>query len=537
MAIAGISLVEDEAHAVVLSWQPAGEVAPVTEADIIAALEAAGFAALWRDSVAIQQAAHRISQGASYSGAVARRVDAQYKVVVAPNKLAAALAVLPGQGGKPAALDDARAALAKAGVVHGVDAARLASAVAAASGAPLEVAHGTLPQHGKDAWLEPLVDVNVNRFPKINEKGHVDFRDMGAIPTVQAGDALMRRHPPTAGVKGVSVLGTEVPAVDGKDIKFAVRLQGVVADPQDPDLLRAEVVGQPVLLRDGVTVEPVLRLETVNVESGNVSFGGSVIIKGDVQTGMKIVVDGDVTVEGVVESAEITAGGNVLARGGIIGNAPQTAQSAQPTEHSAKIVAKGNVTTRYAENALIVAEQSVIIEESLVQCDVTAVDSVQVGKPGKHKGHILGGFVRATLGVDAEYLGGAGSGKTRVFVGANPLLQQAIDAQKKRVAGKLAEHGEITKVLKILKTRPDRKEMLDKARATLMKISEEIAEAMAEEKRLAAQLGHADEAEIRISEAIAAGTMVAIGKKSRYVTEDGRGATFRLSSGEIVSGS
>ena len=536
MPIAEISLVEDQARAVILSWQPAGEVAPVSEEQIVAELEAAGFAQLWRDSTAIQKAAHRISQGASYSGVVARRVDAQYKVAVAPNKLVAALAVLAAQGGKAASVDDARAALAKAGVVHGVEEEKLAAAVAAASGTPVEVAQGTPPQHGKDGWLEPLVDVNVNRFPKIDDKGHVDFRDMGVIPTVQVGDALMRRHPPTAGVKGVSVLGAEVPAVDGKDIKFAVRLQGVVADPQDADLLRAEVVGQPVLLHDGVTVEPVLRLETVSVESGNVSFGGSVIIKGDVQTGMKIVVDGDVTVEGVIESAEISAGGNVLARGGIIGNAPQTAQGAQSSTHTAKITAKGNVTTRYAENALIVAEQSVIIDESLVQCDVTAVDRVQVGKPGKRKGHILGGFVRATLGVDAEYLGGAGSGQTRVFVGANPLLQQAIDAQKKRVAGKLAEHGEISKVLKILKARPDRKEMFDKARATLMKISEEIAEAMAEEKRLVAQLGHADEAEIRVSEAITAGTMVAIGKKSRYVTEDGRGASFRLSGGEIVSG-
>jgi hypothetical protein len=536
MSLPGVSLAEDSDRAIVLNCRPEAGPMPLTEAQLIAELESAGFAELWRDATAIQQALHRIGQGASYTGVIARRVDAQYKVAIAPNKLAAAIAVVAAQGGVPASVEGARAVLAKAGVVHGLLEDRLAAAVSACSGEPVEVARGTPPQHGSDGWLEPLVSLNVNRHPKIDDKGHVDFRDMGAIPTVQVGEALMRRHPPTAGTRGVSVQGGELPAVDGKDIKFAVRLQGVVVEAKDADLLRAEVVGQPVLLRDGVTVEPILRLETVDVESGNVRFGGSVIIRGDVHSGMKIEVDGDVTVEGVVESAEIRAGGNVLARGGIIGNAPQMAQGAQTAVHTAKIVAKGNVTTRYAENALIVAEQCVIVDESLVQSDVTAVDRVRVGKAGKKKGHILGGFVRATLGVEAEFLGGPGSGQTRVFVGANPLLQKAIEEQRQHLAAKLAEHGELSKVLKILKTRPDRKEMFDKARATLQKVSEEIAETMAEEKRLAEQLGHADEAEIRISESIAAGSMVAIGKKSRYITDDGRGATFRLSDGEIVSG-
>lgn len=536
MELHGLTLKETEQHALVLEFQPSAT--PLTAIDHLQLrqwIAEQGYGDLRFDEAALQQVATRLAQNASVSKPVASRVDAIYKVDISPDKLRATLTVTPAQGGQPATPQAALAALARAGIVHGVSDAAVGEALAQGIGQPVEVAVGEAAVPGVDGWLEPLVTVNQQRHPKIDDKGHADFRDLGAIPTVSAGDPVMRRHPPTAAKPGRNVLGAETGAPAGKDIKFAVRLQGVVVDASDPDLLRAEIAGQPVLLRDGVNVEPVVKVDKVDISTGNVEFVGSVTVRGDVHSGMRIQAGGDIIVEGTIESAEIIAGGDVIARGGIVGHTVQSQEDSQKSQ-TARITAKGNIKARYVENAVLLAEQAVFVDESIVQADVTAIDRVEVGQPGKKKGHIIGGWIKATLGVTAEYLGSPGSGQTRVFVGVNPLLQKALDEQKQRLARCLKEHGDLTKVVQILKQRPDRREMLEKAQATLKKVSEEIAEAMDAEKRLNTELQLADEAEIKVLEAIYAGTTVAIGRRSKFVADDGGRGVFRVSDNEVVFG-
>lgn len=534
MELPGLSLKETDQHALVLEFQPSGSPPPALDhAQLHGWIADQGYAGLRFDDAALQQAVSRIAQNASFAKAVAVRVDAIYKVEVAPDKLHANLTVTPAMGGQAASYQAALAALARAGIQYGVGDAALREAVGARIGQPVEVAVGQPAVPGVDGWLEPLVTVNQQRHPRIDENGHVDFRDLGAIPTVNAGDALMRRHPPTASQPGRNVLGTELGAPAGKDIKFAVRLQGVVSDSSDPDLLRAEIAGQPVLLRDGINVEPVVKVDKVDISTGNVEFVGSVTVRGDVHSGMRVQAGGDVIVEGTIESAEVIAGGDVIARGGIVGHSTQ-GQDDAARGHTARISAKGNIKARYVENAVLLAEQSVFVDESIVQSDVTAIDRVEIGQPGKRKGHVIGGWIKATLGVTVEYLGSPGAGQTRVFVGVNPLLQKALDEQKQRLARCLKEHGDLTKVVQILRQRPDRRDMLEKAQATLKKVSEEIAEAMDEERRLNAEVQLADSAEVKVLEAVYAGTTVALGKRSKFVADDGGRGVFRLADDDVV---
>lgn len=534
MELHGLTLTETEQHALVLEFLPSATALPsVDHAQLRQWIADQGYANLRFDEAALQQAATRIGQNASFSKPVAARVDAIYQTEISPDKLRVTLTVLPAHGGHAPSVEGALAALAKVGVAYGVNDQALTEAITNKLGLPVEAAVGEPAAPGLDGWLEPLVAVNQQRHPRIDADGHVDFRDLGAIPTVNAGDALMRRHPPTAAKPGRNVLGAELGAPAGKDIKFAVRLQGVVSDPADPDLLRAEIAGQPVLLRDGLNVEPVIKVDKVDISTGNVEFIGSVTVRGDVHSGMRVQAGGDVIVEGTIEAAEIVAGGDVIARGGVVGHSTQNQEDSQKAQ-TARISAKGNIKARYVENAVLLAEQCVFVDESIVQSDVTAIDRVEVGQPRKRKGHIIGGWVKATLGVTAEYLGSPGSGQTRVFVGVNPLMQKALDEQKSRLARCLKEHGDLTKVVQILRQRPDRREMLDKALATLKKVSEEIAEAMDEERRLNTELQLADSAEIKVLEAVYAGTTVALGKHSKFVADDGGRGVFRLSGEDVV---
>jgi uncharacterized protein (DUF342 family) len=329
------------------------------------------------------------------------------------------------------------------------------------------------------------------------------------------------------------VFGETLSTGNGKDLQFAVRLQGVERDPINPDILRATIAGQPIVQRDGVTVEPILKFDKVDLSTGNVDFSGSVEIKGDVQTGMKIKAAGDISISGTVESAELVAGGDIIVRGGVIGHEAQGNPESKK-DRTAVLRAEGNIKARYVENAILQAGQSVLIDEALVACDVMAIDRVLAGDGKSGKGHIMGGFVRATTGIRTDQLGSPGSSTTRAFVGVNPLIQQALDATKAKLDNKLKEHAEITKVGKLLATRPDKKELLEKAKATLKKISEEIAEIMDDERRLTAELQLANQAEIVVTRKIHAGCMIAIGKKSKFIGEDREAATFRIADNEIV---
>jgi hypothetical protein len=464
-----------------------------------------------------------------------KAVDTKYVVAVAADSLTASLTVLPPENGgtapDPAA---ARAALEKAGVVFGLDESAIANALGPALGSPIEVARGTPPQPGIDGWLEPLVAVNQQRHANADEHGQADFRDQGMTPSVSPGDALMRRHPAAAGVCGQGVTGKELPAAAARNAKFAVRLEGVEPDPADPDLLRAAVAGQPILIRDGITVEPILRLENVDMASGNIEFIGSVEIRGDVQSGMRVKAGGDITVGGCVESAELVAGGDIVVKGGVIGHSPQEHKDVQRVD-TARLTAKGSIRARYLENCIVQAEQAVAIEDAMIQCDVTAIDQVIVGQ-GSGKGSIVGGFVRATAKVTAVVIGGPGSGQTRVFVGVNPLLQSAIEEHRRHLDAKLKENGELTKVLKLLATRPDKREIADKARLTLKKVNEEIAEIMSEEKALKSQLQVADQARIVVAGRVHGGAMVAIGKKSHFVPEDIGPGVFVIADDKLIYG-
>lgn len=535
MELHGLTLKETDQHVLVLEFQPTAPLPTLDHAQLRTWIAHQGYGELHFDEAALQQASTRLAQNAAFSMPVAARVDAIYQVALSPDKLSATLTVIPAQGGESASRQGAQAALVQAGIVHGLLDAAIDEAAAQRIGHPVEVARGTAAVPGMDGWLEPLVTVNQQRHPKIDAKGHADFRDLGAVPTVNAGAPVMRRHPPTAATPGRDVLGGELGAPAGKDIRFAVRLQGVVADSGDPDLLRAEISGQPVLLRDGVNVEPVIKVDKVDISTGNLEFAGSVTVRGDVHSGMRIQAGGDVIVEGTIESAEVIAGGDVIARGGIVGHTAQSQEDSQKSQ-TARITAKCNIKARHVENAVLLAEQSVLVDESIVQSNVMAINRVEVGQPGKTKGHIVGGLIKATLGVTTEYLGSPGSGQTRVFVGVNPLLQKALDEQKQRVAHCLKEHGDLTKVVQILKQRPDRREMLDKALATLTKVEEEMAEAMDNERRLNTDLQMADHAEIKVLEATYAGTTVALGRRSKFIADDAGRGVFRLSDNEIVYG-
>lgn len=209
--------------------------------------------------------------------------------------------------------------------------------------------------------LEPLVEVNRQRHPHIDDSGHVDFHDLGSIPAVAAGDPVMRRHPPQPGAPGLNVLGEKLAAANGRDVQFAVRLQGVAQSRRPESASRRD--GRSTASAAGRDLGRTDFWTRSTCPSSNIDFPGSLVVRGDIRSGMRVHAGGDIAVQGVIESAHVSAGGDIRVQVRSWATRPRsTACSALRTTwqpHTSP--GTGNVNARYIENAVVEAQQSVYV--------------------------------------------------------------------------------------------------------------------------------------------------------------------------------
>ncbi len=249
---------------------------------------------------------------------VAERRDAGFSLEISADSMIASVNFVPAYGGEAATPEQIFAALADAGVTYGINQAAVISLCSKALPERVAVAMGVAVENGRDTRFELLAADTRDRVPQVDEHGLIDFRDLGAIPLVVAEQALMRRIQPTDGVDGLNVRGEILEALPGRSEGFAENLIGAYVANDDANLLRAVFNGQPVRCGNGVTVEQVLTVRNVNVATGNITFDGTVHVDGEVLPGMKVHATGDIIVTGVIDGAELEAGGDIRVGGGII---------------------------------------------------------------------------------------------------------------------------------------------------------------------------------------------------------------------------
>ena len=87
--------------------------------------------------------------------------------------------------------------------------------------------------------------------------------------------------------------------------EFAELTPGAERDASSPNLLVAACAGQPNIIRSGAIVNAMLEVDNVSIKTGNITFEGTIRVKGDIEAGMHVKVSGDVIVLGLVETAEM----------------------------------------------------------------------------------------------------------------------------------------------------------------------------------------------------------------------------------------
>ncbi|MGZ5008084.1 MAG: DUF342 domain-containing protein [Methylobacter sp.] len=475
---------------------------------------------------------------------IGERRDGGYTLKVDKDRMAARLTLTPPYGGASVTPLQIQLALKEKGIVKGVMANEIHAALKEGFATERIIAQGMPPVRGIDTRFQSLVPQIRERKPQIDERGMVNYRDLGQLIVVKQGDPLMYRTPPTKGQEGWDITGQALMPQPGKDIPFASGLQGVELDQEaalDPDhnsLLVAAITGQPKLVPNGVIVEPTIDLPVVDISTGNMRFDGTINIKGDVKDGMKISVTGDVFVGGTVEAAEIEAGGNIVIKGGVIGHSEHSGDPNEIPTFNAIITSKGSISAHFAENACMEAGIDIIIEEFSMHNHLTALNRILVGKSGGKKGRIIGGVTSASVLVKTAILGSNAGFITKINAGFNPYLQAKIDKLKPEIDANEKEQEDIKTIVGFISAHPekDKDGLLNKLLHTREKLEIDCAQLHAERTHLLSEMILAENVQVIAEEAVHCGVDVQIGNFVWKNNEERGKGVFQIVDGQIDFG-
>jgi len=515
----GVDLIEANGQ-LLLSHQPMPDASPLSLDALKAMVEQAGCAHWFLLEDELPLAVSRCASGEAFQMPVAERRDARFELEVAPDVMTAWVTVTPARGGQALEAADLVLALAQAGVLYGVDEAALAQACAANEPVRVVAAVGKPAQHGEDARFELLVDVTRDRRPKVDENGLVDFRELGDIPVVEAGQPLMRIVPETVGFLGRNLRAEVLEPVKGRPESFPPNLSGAQLDAQDPNLLRATFKGQPVLVVHGVMVEQVVYFNGASMASGNIAFDGTVHIDGDVLTGMKVRASGDLLVTGLVDGGPLDAGGATRAGGGIVPHASVRAGDA--------------VTARFVENSRIDAGIGIAIDNTALQSELQAGNQVIVGTESPKRGRLVGGSVRAMMLVRAPWLGDPASSVTQVLVGVNPVLEAEYRELLLALEKQTLEEENLGKLVQHLTRQGDKTGVLERVRSTWSQALKAVGERLIRREELDKQLALIDRARVEIGMGLSGSVDLAFGKTRRRLRRSYEDGCFLVEGGLVL---
>lgn len=308
-------------------------------------------------------------------------------------------------------------ALNRDGIVHGLIPEALAKLLEPTYDDRIVVARGTEAIDGEDGECVDRFPRNAEKHQQEREDGSIDYRELGLINDVNAGEVICEVTPPTEGTPGSSIRGTELKPRPGKKAVLPVG-EGTQA-AADGTHMEAAYDGNVVFRGGRFCVDRVYRVQDVDYDVGNITFSGDVQVNGDIQDGFEIHAGGDVVLRGRVGSVVVVAGGNITIERGINGTG------------RAVLETPGVVKAGFIENATVHAGEKVIAS-SIINSKVECEGDVDVSGG---KGIICGGKVTTFGSIKAREVGNESNTLTTIALGVTPNLL----TERKKIVEKQAD--------------------------------------------------------------------------------------------------
>ncbi len=355
--------------------------------------------------------------------------DSTLTVDIADMEMRAYIEVTPPRlGGGDLSLDGIVAMLKNNGIYYGI----LEEALQDFENRPqynmrILVAEGIKPVNGADAKIEYHFNVSQDHISLKEEKdGRIDFKELNLIENVVAGQVLAKKIPPEKGKDGRTITGKTLPAKTGSDI--AMRVGKNVKLSEDGSTAISEINGQVMIIGGKIQVEPVFMVQgDVSLQTGNILFLGTVIVKGNVMDGFSVKAAGNIEVKGNVGKSILDAEGDIIVHQGVLG------------KNEGKVKSGKSIFSKFIEHARVEASEYVVVNEGILHSSVDA--NKKIICQGR-RASIVGGKLRASEEINAKNLGSIAGTETILEVGYDPISKEKLgqlDKQKGEVGKELEE--------------------------------------------------------------------------------------------------
>jgi len=356
-------------------------------------------------------------------------IDESIRIEIAKDRTyASARFYPPANDGKLLTREDIIDGLVRAGVKYGVDEDAVQDFLKNRRYCKDYIlARALMPQQGRDAVITYHFNTDLTMKPKTNEDGSVDFHQLDIISSCKKGDVLATLTPVDYGKPGIDVCGNIIkPAkVNNKTFRYGHNIHV----SEDGMQLISDVDGHVTLVDGKVFVSDTFEVKgDVDASTGDITYEGNVVVRGNVITGFAIRAKGDIEVNGVVEGAYIEAGGQIILKRGMQGM------------NKGILKAGSNIVSKFLENAEVIAG-GYISTESILHCKVSAKGDITVG--GK-RGFVTGGEIRSGTMISVKTAGSQMGTATLLEVGIDPAIVEEFHELEKKMAALLTEKEKVT---------------------------------------------------------------------------------------------
>lgn len=357
-----------------------------------------------------------------------------------------------------------------------------------------------MPQvEGKNAAITYHFNTDLSRKPKLNEDGSVDFHQLETLNPVHAGDCIATLTPAIPGKPGIDVTGRVIRPANVKRIVLKQEKNTQVSE--DGCQLLSLVDGHVSLISGSIFVSNNYEIPAdVDTSTGDISFEGTVMVRGNVLTGFTVRAKGDIIVDGVVEGAELYAGGQIILKRGIQGMG------------RGKLNAEGNVISKFIENAEVYSG-GYVETDAILHSRVTARGEVIASG---RRGLVAGGEIRSGAGISVKTAGSSMGTATLLEIGCAPELMAEYHRLNEELPKMEAELEKVTRTYALLSKRmrsgeklePDKLELLRAACQSKLRLGQDIKQSVDRMNELQEQAGEQSGGCVRVKGVIYPGVKV-----------------------------
>ena len=431
----------------------------------------------------------------------------------------------PAEGRKAITKEDVADALAHEKIVYGLDTNLINSLLHEREYCTeYLIGKGTPPTLGRDAKIEYYFSTSKSLKPKHNTDGSVNYHDLNIISRVEKNQLLAKLIPSVPGKPGKTILGEELKPKDVKNLKLSYANNIYMSD--DGTELYSEVTGHASLVQGKVFVSAVYEVPAdVDNSIGDINYPGNVLVKGNVKSGFVIHANGNIVVEGVVEGAQLYAGGQIIVQRGIHGMG------------KGLLSAEGNIVIKFIEGATVISG-GYVETESIIQSMVSANTEVIVNGG---KGLVRGGTVRVSSKVSARVIGSTMGIATNIEAGIEPKKLEhfnKIQQEAKNIAKKievvrpiLVNYSE--KLKQGITLPPDKVEYMKTQVMTMKTLQAQLAPITEEINRLRMEFISAGRAKVEVQDVIYPGVTIKISDVSVTTKSERKYCKFVKDGAEI----